>query len=119
MLISREGRRFRQRVCAILTVSGVRPLEGPLSVQIEVDPPDNRWRDIDNVQKALLLSLQHGGAYRDDSQIVRLAIEKRGAVERGRTIVRIGRLGACGDHSTECAARNSSGEITRRPESGK
>jgi len=91
MLISREGRLFRQRVCAILAASGVRPLAGPLALQIEVYPPDNRRRDIDNVQKALLDAMQHGGAYHDDSQIVRLVIEKRQPIEGGRTIVRIAR----------------------------
>ena len=89
MLISREGRLFRQRVCAILAASGVRAMAGPLALEIEVYPPDNRRRDIDNVQKALLDALQHGGLYEDDSQIVKLDIERRGCVSRGRTIVRI------------------------------
>lgn len=119
VLISREGRAFRNRVCSILAASGVQALAGPLAVQIEVYPPDCRRRDVDNCLESLLNALQHGGAYRDDSQTVRLAIEKRGAVEGGRTIVRIGHLGACRSHSNECAARNSSGENTRRPESGK
>jgi len=88
-LISREGRRFRQRVLAILAARRVAPLQGPLAVEVEVHPPDNRRRDIDNVQKALLDALQHGGAYADDSQIVQLAIEKREPVEGGRTVVRI------------------------------
>ncbi|HAC91237.1 MAG TPA: hypothetical protein DCF63_11500 [Planctomycetaceae bacterium] len=52
-------------------------------------PPDRRRRDIDNVQKALLDALQHGGAYLDDSQIVRLSIEKGLPVEGGKTIVQI------------------------------
>ena len=88
-LISREGRRFRERVLAILASHRVEPLVGPLAVEVEIYPPDNRRRDIDNVQKALLDALQHGGAYLDDSQIVRLAIEKRQPVENGKTIVRI------------------------------
>jgi Holliday junction resolvase RusA-like endonuclease len=87
-LISREGRRFRQRVLAILAALGVEPLLGRLAVQIEVFPPDSRRRDIDNVQKALLDALQHGGAYHDDSQIVQLSIEKREPVEGGKTVVR-------------------------------
>jgi hypothetical protein len=33
-------------------------------MSIIVHPPDRRRRDIDNVQKALLDALQHGGAYR-------------------------------------------------------
>lgn len=88
-LISRGGRAFRQAVCALLAARGVRPLSGPLRVRINVFPPDQRRRDIDNCLKSLLDALQHGGAYRDDSQIVRLAIEKGQPIEGGRTIVRI------------------------------
>jgi crossover junction endodeoxyribonuclease RusA len=87
-LISREGRRFRKTVCARLAALGVRRLKGPLRIEIEVYPPDRRRRDIDNVQKALLDALQHGGLYDDDSQIVKLDIEKLGRVAGGRTIVR-------------------------------
>ena len=88
-LISREGRRFRERVCAQLAGLGVRRLSGPLRIEIEVYPPDRRRRDIDNVQKALLDALQHGGLYEDDSQIVKLDIERRGCIAQGRTIVRV------------------------------
>jgi crossover junction endodeoxyribonuclease RusA len=88
-LISREGRRFRERICALLGGAGVRRLRGPLHIEIEVYPPDRRRRDIDNVQKALLDALQHGGLYEDDSQIVKLNIEKRACIRGGRTLVRI------------------------------
>lgn len=88
-LISREGRRFRDRVCALLAVRRVDPLAGPLTVEIEIYPPDRRRRDIDNVQKALLDALQHGGAYRDDSQIEDLRIKRCHCVPNGRTLVRI------------------------------
>lgn len=88
-LISRGGRAFRRTVCSILTVCRVRPVAGPLVVDVTVFPPDKRRRDIDNVQKALLDALQHGGAYRDDSQIVRLTIERGKVIEGGRTIVSI------------------------------
>jgi len=86
-LISREGRRYREQVCAILRTLCVRPLEGPLEVRIDAYPPDRRRRDADNLLKSCLDALQHGGLYRDDSQIVRLQIEKRGCVPGGtRTI---------------------------------
>jgi Holliday junction resolvase RusA-like endonuclease len=88
-LISREGRRFRERVVATLARLRVEALAGPLAVEVEIRPPDHRRRDIDNVQKALLDALQHGGAYADDSQIVRLAIEKGPPVPGGKTLVRI------------------------------
>ena len=88
-LISRGGRAFRQAVCSLLAARGVRPLSGPLEVEVLVYPPDRSRRDIDNAPKALLDALQHGGAYSDDSQIVRLAIEKGEPVKGGQTIVRI------------------------------
>jgi crossover junction endodeoxyribonuclease RusA len=88
-LISRGGRAFRKTVCSILAARHCEPLHGPLAVEVEVHPPDNRRRDIDNVQKALLDALQHGEAYLDDSQIVRLAIVKCEPVVGGKTIVRI------------------------------
>jgi crossover junction endodeoxyribonuclease RusA len=88
-LISREGRRFREEVTSVLAALNLRPMTGPLEVQIDVYPPDRRRRDIDNVQKALLDALEHGGAYQDDSQIVRLAIEKHDPAPGGRTLVRI------------------------------
>ena len=91
-LISREGRAFREKVCSILAAIGVQCMTGTLEVHIEVYPPDRRRRDIDNVQKVLLDVLEHGGAYRDDSQIMRLVIEKREPVRVGRTIVRIGKV---------------------------
>ena len=58
-------------------------------MEITIHPPDKRRRDIDNVQKALLDALQHGGAYGDDSQIVRLTIEKGDPLDGGKTLVQI------------------------------
>lgn len=90
-LISRKGRRFREHVAASLAAEGVRRLAGPIELEVVIFPPDRRRRDIDNVQKALLDALEHGGAYHDDSQIVKLTIEKRTLVPGGRTLVRIQR----------------------------
>jgi crossover junction endodeoxyribonuclease RusA len=66
-LLSRGGRTFRRAVQAALAARGVRPIAGRLAVTIDVHPPDRRRRDIDNVQKALLDALAHGGADADDS----------------------------------------------------
>lgn len=92
ILISRGGRAFRRAVCSILAARGVRPLEGPLEVTIELFPPDRRRRDADNAQKALLDALEHGGAFHDDGQIVHLDTWKRRRVPGGKTLVRIQRL---------------------------
>ena len=88
-LISREGRRFRTQVLAILAEQSIESFHGPIAVDIEVFPPDNRRRDIDTVQKALLDALEKAGVYHDDSQIVRLTIQKGETVEGGKTIVQI------------------------------
>ncbi|KAA1258115.1 Crossover junction endodeoxyribonuclease RusA [Rubripirellula obstinata] len=76
VLISKKGREYRAAVSVYLRNKRIETLEGPLSVDIELHMPDRRRRDIDNVLKAMLDSLQWGGAFLDDSQVMRLAIEK-------------------------------------------
>jgi crossover junction endodeoxyribonuclease RusA len=88
-LISRQGRRFRATVMAILARLQMNPLAGKLVVEVQVHPPDTQRRDLDNVQKALLDALQHGGAYADDSQIIRLEVTKGEPIAGGKTLVRI------------------------------
>ncbi len=39
-------------------------------MRIEIHPPDDRRRDCDNVQKAVIDALQHAGVFWDDSQVV-------------------------------------------------
>jgi Holliday junction resolvase RusA-like endonuclease len=95
VLISRQGRRFRDEVGAILRARGVRPMDGQIRLVIDLYPPDRRRRDCDNAMKALLDALQHGGAYRDDSQVARLEVERRGVEPGGKTVVRIEEMERC------------------------
>ncbi len=88
-LISREGRRYRTDVCALLAAGGGAPLRGRLAVRIEVRPPDRRRRDLDNVQKAVFDSLQHAGVYEDDWQIDRIEVQRGPVVEGGSVVVEI------------------------------
>jgi crossover junction endodeoxyribonuclease RusA len=88
-IVSRGGRAFCRAVHAALIAQGVRPMIGRLVVTIDVCPPDNRRRDLDNVMKALLDALQHGGAYHDDGQIDELHIRRGVCVPGGRVHVRI------------------------------
>ena len=76
VLISRRGRNYRKKVMEYLQTRDLEKLTGPLSVNIELYTPDRRRRDVDNVLKAMLDSLQWGGVFEDDNQIFRLAIEK-------------------------------------------
>jgi crossover junction endodeoxyribonuclease RusA len=81
-LISREGRRYRECVCALLAASGLKRLDGRLSVTITLYVPDRRRRDIDNTQKAVLDSLAHARVFRDDAQVDEL-VTRRGPVTPG------------------------------------
>jgi len=60
-----------------------------LDVEIEMFPPDERRRDVDNVLKVTLDSLAHAGVFTDDCQIVRLMIAKKEKVTDGRLDVTI------------------------------
>lgn len=80
-LISEEGRKYRKSVlthCFAVNRSEW-PVQDRISVDIELNPPDYRRRDLDNSLKALLDALQHAGLYKDDSQIDDLRI-RRGKV---------------------------------------
>lgn len=73
-LISEPGRRYREAVKARVAESRFDPLQGLLSVSVEVWVPDRRKRDVDNLSKALLDSLTHAGVWSDDSQVDDLRI---------------------------------------------
>lgn len=68
------------------------PIATLLSVTIYAYPPDKRKRDIDNLAKPVLDSLQKGGLIADDNQISRLVIERCAMIPQGQTIVRIEEL---------------------------
>ena len=82
VLISREGRAYRQVVGGIVLAERVAKLEGRLAVRVMAYPPDKRRRDLDNLLKALLDALEHAGVYDDDGQIDQLTIE-RGHTHKG------------------------------------
>ena len=79
VLLSRDGRAYRDAVArewllARLQGHGTRPL----AVDIQAWMPDNRRRDLDNLQKASLDALAKAGAFSDDSQRVDLRIRRAG-----------------------------------------
>lgn len=85
MHISAKGKEFRSRVMALCAVVGNVP--GLLAVQITAYPPDGRARDLDNICKALLDALQHGGAIESDAMIDDLHITRSERVAGGRVDV--------------------------------
>jgi crossover junction endodeoxyribonuclease RusA len=79
--ISEAGTIFRKRVqgeCFLYNSKNNNALmfdnEARLSVLVEAYPPDRRKRDLDNILKAILDSLQHAQVFKDDNQIDKLSV---------------------------------------------
>ncbi len=82
ILISREGRDYR-KVAAMECMAQRAPRFGRRKCRVEftAHAPDARRRDLDNLCKVVLDSLQHYGVFDDDSQIDDLRIV-RGPVNK-------------------------------------
>jgi len=89
--ISHEGKAFRTEVWAetIKQRSGAPPIRGPVRVYVVANPPDARYRDIDNIQKALFDALKYGRLYVDDSQIISFCATWEEPVKSGRVVVEV------------------------------
>lgn len=104
VLISEEGRAYRSTIIATIQALGLGgPLLGRLSVELTAHPPDRRQRDLDNLLKATLDGLQHGGVYANDGQIDRLVIVRGPVVPQGVVYADIEELPAR-DYQTRRAA---------------
>jgi len=74
--ISKRGHEYRVHVARAIARQGIRQVKGYLKLNIIARPPDNRRRDIDNILKALLDSLEYGGVFEDDYQVKKISIER-------------------------------------------
>jgi crossover junction endodeoxyribonuclease RusA len=63
-----------------------------LEAQLDVYPPDKRHRDLDNVLKIVLDSLQRGLLISDDYLITRLLVNRCVIIPGGKVVVRISEL---------------------------
>ena len=87
--VSSEGNAYRDEL--FYRCAPYRCLFNPdkrLRVTIDAYPPDKRRRDLDNILKSLLDSLQYAEVYADDSQIDCLTI-KRNPLRENKIIVEI------------------------------
>ena len=74
-MVSKKGRIYKQAATrAVLAAGAYKHLPGRLRVKLTAYPPDRRRRDIDNLTKLALDSMQVAGVYLDDSQIDELTI---------------------------------------------
>lgn len=86
--ISGEGKKYRKNVLKMLATHN-NTLAGRLRVSVAAYPPDRRKRDLDNVFKCLLDSLEHAKVYEDDNQIDYLSIERKEVRKGGLVLVNI------------------------------
>ena len=77
--ISTDGKAYRKAIIDLWPSVGV-TFEGRLAIKVVAVFPDNRVRDLDGLWKSLLDSLEHAGAYENDSQIKAESMEQE-AVE--------------------------------------
>lgn len=65
-----------------------------ICMELDVYPPDARKRDLDNICKCSIDSLQRAGLFDDDYQIDRLVVQRMDIIQSGKLVVRIHELGA-------------------------
>lgn len=88
--LSEKARDYREKVFLIVHNLGKSFNKlSKLSLNIEMFPPDNRIRDVDNILKATLDALQHAGLYSNDYQIEQLSIHRKEKKQNGCLIISI------------------------------
>lgn len=88
MHVSSKGTKYHKDIRAIIGDT-FPTLTGRLAVEIHAYPPDRRKRDIDNLFKALLDSMQKAGVYADDNQIDLLTISRHHRIDDGMVVVNV------------------------------
>tara|TARA_R110000868_G_scaffold58479_1_gene180692 strand:- start:33 stop:566 length:534 start_codon:yes stop_codon:yes gene_type:complete len=83
--IGPKGVKFRDDV--IKQCAGLDGVMGRVMVDVRAYPPDNRKRDLDNIFKALLDSLNHAGMIEDDGLIDVLKIQRGETTKGGQVVV--------------------------------
>lgn len=89
-ILSARGRRYKtDAVNEVLAQQpNAKPIEGRVSISIQLAPPDNRKRDLDNCLKPILDVLSESGVvWIDDSQVKRLQAEMLDKCAGGSCVV--------------------------------
>ena len=83
--LSRAAKNYRELV--VLSIPKDVRFDCEVEVFVEVRPPDNRRRDIDNVLKAILDVLEFTGLIADDFLVSRIEVVRGVVVPRGECYV--------------------------------
>ena len=89
VLVSREALNYKKQICLLGLFWKRRCLTGRLSVLIQAFPPDKRVRDLDNLLKVTLDSLQSANFFENDSQIDKITLERMEQRKGGQLLVTI------------------------------
>lgn len=77
-----EGKIYRKAVAVNLNLC--KPIVGKIKIHIDVYPPDKRRRDLDNINKCLLDSIQCAGIIKDDYDIDELSMKRHPPIKGGK-----------------------------------
>ena len=81
ILLSRRGRQFFADGCRLIG-TGHETIRGPVTVTVDLRPPDRRKRDIDGPIPGILDLLTRSAILADDSQVDHLTVS-RGTIKKG------------------------------------
>lgn len=85
-----KAKAFKQQVAWLFKITKHKGFGGEkIIIEIDLYPPDNRIRDIDNNLKSLLDALCQAGVFTDDYQIEKLIVERKNTIKNGACLVRI------------------------------
>lgn len=93
MIVSNEAREYISKIKKMALTWGFKKLLGRIQIEINAFPPDKRKRDLDNIIKITLDSLENAGLFENDSQIDEIII-KRFPLRFGHIDVTVSEIGA-------------------------
>lgn len=93
-ITSKKGREYRASVIARMHQLNLHGelLSGDLAIDVKLFPPTLRKYDVDNYLKPILDALTHAEFWGDDSQVVKLTVEKRQKFKCGKVELSITKL---------------------------
>ena len=94
VLISAKGRRYRNTVIKLVGGKGIDFGAEDIRVEIDAFAPDRRWRDSDNIEKAVFDSMEKAKLFKNDRQIREHETKMKVVIPGGALIIRIYNLEA-------------------------